>query len=73
MTWYGIKAPNKHNPKKRYAPLNLQNAKAYPFNAPSETETMTLGTVILIELINPGFNPSHTKPVHASDQAFGHA
>ena len=33
----------------------------------------TLGTVILIELIKPGFKPSQTKPVQASDQALGQA
>ena len=46
-------------------PLKRQKANAYPFSALKATDTITLGTVIFTELTKPGFNPSHTNPVHA--------
>ena len=52
-----MNAPNMHSPKKKYAPLKRQKANAYPFNALKATDTMTLGTVIFMELKKPGFKP----------------
>jgi hypothetical protein len=68
-TWKGMKAPTNRIAKMISLPFARQKQSAYPVQAATEMDKITLGSAIFTELRNPALTPLQSSPVHAVLQA----